>query len=671
MQCMQVKHLTSGTKCIKQRPSSPSNMVSSLKKSVSSGYGGSQGDSSDNAADVIVQGNNFCSNNSISICALRINPLYLEDNKYWSHQNISHPHSKCIKQRPSSPSNMVSSLKKSVSSGYGGSQGDSSNCPNDVKLQEDAATILEQNGNYVRSLKIATQERNRRRVSRFSSSYMSGSSVAGTLTTIPEGKVDSIIPKPIWPKVDLHNDTCDSLVDETMLLYTSSSLTHSRGIHLAAGEQSVKDILIDLLNGIDATIQGKGSTAEEMLKRVNEKILLSIEVLKNCTEEEMRKLCVSLSNSKNVLSVIRAFGNSSSNSTSGNSTQSCPEWSSGREQPVCSETDDIYQIPSASSSSGFSDSFKQLDINQLPVFVHEDISNVPNGLRNAMIYGTLYRGNYKPSPEKDKWAIKQKKGLLQACNDNKPSVWEQYYGVNILPDGMKMAYSSNPTDIPLYDTPKSVEIPIRSPVLVNINTINKVTLQNKDNYDNKENFTPLDFETLNNLSVESQWTTELGSLALKDLNEKAAVKPKLLPVTEDIVKLKNFAEQSAEESYELLKSTKSIPAYKTLAETTLVLTILHNRKRVGDIQYLELNCYSEQINNNTNGTVQTEMATSLTENEKILTQHYKRIVSIGKGSRAVTILIPKNAKVLHDDIQSQSNEIEQLAKFMGHYYITT
>lgn len=34
--------------------------------------------------------------------------------------------------------------------------------------------------------------------------------------------------------------------------------------------------------------------------------------------------------------------------------------------------------------------------------------------------------------------------------------------------------------------------------------------------------------------VESQWTTELGSLALKDLNEKAAVKPKLLPITEDI-----------------------------------------------------------------------------------------------------------------------------------------
>ncbi|KAJ8964009.1 hypothetical protein NQ314_005221 [Rhamnusium bicolor] len=45
--------------------------------------------------------------------------------------------------------------------------------------------------------------------------------------------------------------------------------------------------------------------------------------------------------------------------------------------------------------------------------------------------------------------------------------------------------------------------------------------------------------------VESQWTKELGSLALKDLNQKSATKPKLLPVTEDI-KMKNYIENVAE-----------------------------------------------------------------------------------------------------------------------------
>lgn len=153
--------------------------------------------------------------------------------------------------------------------------------------------------------------------------------------------------------------------------------------------------------------------------------------------------------------------------------------------------------------------------------------------------------------------------------------------------------------------------------------------------------TVLDLERFKNI-VESQWTTELGSLAMKDLNEKSAIKPKLLPITEDIIKMKEFVENTAEEAYIKLKNSKNINDYRILVETTLISTILHNRKRVGDIQYLDLHSYKNQIENETNNTAQTELVSSLTENEKVLTQNYKRIVGIGKGSRPVTILIPKN-----------------------------
>lgn len=44
--------------------------------------------------------------------------------------------------------------------------------------------------------------------------------------------------------------------------------------------------------------------------------------------------------------------------------------------------------------------------------------------------------------------------------------------------------------------------------------------------------------------VESQWPVELGSLGLKDINEKAAIKSKLLPLTEDIIKLKTYLEKN-------------------------------------------------------------------------------------------------------------------------------
>lgn len=170
---------------------------------------------------------------------------------------------------------------------------------------------------------------------------------------------------------------------------------------------------------------------------------------------------------------------------------------------------------------------------------------------------------------------------------------------------------------------------------------NKLTLRNKipiSSHDTEKKLIELKrFKKI----VSSQWSTEIGSLALKDLNEKAASKPKLLPFTEDIIKLKKFVEQIAEDCYAQLQNTKSEELFRTLAETTLVLTILHNRKRVGDIQYLEWETYRQQTHQ-TVSSIQTELATSLTENEKFLTKQYKRIISIGKGSRPVTILMPKN-----------------------------
>lgn len=86
----------------------------------------------------------------------------------------------------------------------------------------------------------------------------------------------------------------------------------------------------------------------------------------------------------------------------------------------------------------------------------------------------------------------------------------------------------------------------------------------------------------------------------------------------------------------LLKNRNDTASHRILAETVLVVTILHNRKRVGDVQYLE-HSLKEQFE--TQYTMSN--TTSLIENEVILTQNYKKMVTIGKGSRPVTILIPK------------------------------
>lgn len=209
------------------------------------------------------------------------------------------------------------------------------------------------------------------------------------------------------------------------MLYTSLSYRPDSLDEGGEKQISVTEVLLELLHGINATIEGKtGLTPEEMLQLVNEKLSHSVEILRENSEKEVKNLCVNLSNCKRMNSVVRAFSN---NSSSGNSSQGTPEMNVRGSSVETSY--DIYHSPSGSSSSGFSDS--------------QEFS----GVRNAMIYGTLYRTKLVV---KDKSVVTSKKSLL-LTNDGKPSVWEQYYGMNTPKvGGGEVKYVVKPTDVPLY-----------------------------------------------------------------------------------------------------------------------------------------------------------------------------------------------------------------------------
>lgn len=86
------------------------------------------------------------------------------------------------------------------------------------------------------------------------------------------------------------------------------------------------------------------------------------------------------------------------------------------------------------------------------------------------------------------------------------------------------------------------------------------------------------------------------------------------------MKLKSFVENSAQKAYDiLLVNSNNFSEYRTLVENVLVSIILPNRKKVGEIQHLEVNSYKQQIHDTEKCTIQTEMYTS--ENEKILTNN--------------------------------------------------
>lgn len=149
--------------------------------------------------------------------------------------------------------------------------------------------------------------------------------------------------------------------------------------------------------------------------------------------------------------------------------------------------------------------------------------------------------------------------------------------------------------------------------------------------------------------VESRWNTELGSLALKDVVEKKWKKPLLLPLVSDIKKFKQEVLQMAHNYKDLfLKGEDNQYIYKELVQCVLALLIVFNRRRIGDVQYLKIEEYFMERKNN-----YIDFDNILTSTEKLLTKKYKRVVTSGKGSRAVVILIPEDIqnfiKVLHEN----------------------
>lgn len=135
--------------------------------------------------------------------------------------------------------------------------------------------------------------------------------------------------------------------------------------------------------------------------------------------------------------------------------------------------------------------------------------------------------------------------------------------------------------------------------------------------------------------VESQWTTEISSLAIKDLNEKKWQKKTVLPLTKDVQKFKEFTMSLGTKSQKtLVENANNAKAYKNLVQSVLALTVLFNRRRIGDVQYLKI---AEYLNNMCYSNLD---EFEISQSEKILTKQYKRVVTGGKGSRKIVILFP-------------------------------
>lgn len=138
--------------------------------------------------------------------------------------------------------------------------------------------------------------------------------------------------------------------------------------------------------------------------------------------------------------------------------------------------------------------------------------------------------------------------------------------------------------------------------------------------------------------IVSHWCNDISSLANKVLNEKKITRPQLLPLTGDVKAFNLFTSTMAENAYQaLLNEENIVENYRTLAQCTLALLLIFNRKRIGEIQYLDIGTYEQTFS----AVNQDELLSSLTEFEKNMSSSFKRVVVFGKGSKPVPILFTR------------------------------
>ncbi|XP_050314971.1 uncharacterized protein LOC126749344 [Anthonomus grandis grandis] len=160
-----------------------------------------------------------------------------------------------------------------------------------------------------------------------------------------------------------------------------------------------------------------------------------------------------------------------------------------------------------------------------------------------------------------------------------------------------------------------------------------------------------EIKRLKNL-FENHWSSKISSLALKNLNENKYEKPKLMPLTTDIMKFNNYVSRQAREARDKLMGTTHPKAnFRLLSECILALTLLLNRKRIGEVQFLKVENYIDVSMQN----VQEEFLQALSESEKILTKSFKRVVTLGKGSKPIPLLFSTTIQELINVLLAKRN----------------
>lgn len=115
---------------------------------------------------------------------------------------------------------------------------------------------------------------------------------------------------------------------------------------------------------------------------------------------------------------------------------------------------------------------------------------------------------------------------------------------------------------------------------------------------------------------QSDWTDTISSKALMSLKLKRLDGPEMLPLTQDLIKLKKYIDTTIGSIMRRLSQNSSYSLWRQLLELTLAAVIIFNKRRGGEVSKLLLDSYVKRPD--WSRSANEEIVSSLTEVEKTL-----------------------------------------------------
>ncbi|KAL1022430.1 hypothetical protein UPYG_G00027530 [Umbra pygmaea] len=131
------------------------------------------------------------------------------------------------------------------------------------------------------------------------------------------------------------------------------------------------------------------------------------------------------------------------------------------------------------------------------------------------------------------------------------------------------------------------------------------------------------------------WSASVSHTAHSTISNAKYNKPTALPKTDDVQRLTEHLMKTVKSSMASLNSAENVETYKILAKATLPWLILFNRRRVGEVSKIPLKQFLER---DTSGVAQ-DILKGLSPFEQKLCTHFSRLELKGKRNRKVSLLL--------------------------------